>query len=61
MSISFGGLATGIDTNSLVTQLLQMEQRPLTRLQNDKAWNSSRLAALAQFEGKLQSFLTKDR
>jgi flagellar hook-associated protein 2 len=59
MSISFGGLATGLDTNSLVTQLLQMEKRPLTRLENDKAWNSSRLAALGQFESKLLGFLQK--
>jgi flagellar hook-associated protein 2 len=59
MAISFGGLATGLDTNSLVTQILQMEKRPLTRLENDKAWNGNRLAAFGQFEGKLQSFLTK--
>lgn len=59
MSISFGGLATGIDTNSLVSQLLQMEKRPLTRLETEKNYQNSRLAALSQLEGKLQSFLTK--
>jgi flagellar hook-associated protein 2 len=59
MAISFGGLATGLDTNSLVEQLLQMERRPLTRLQTDKSWNNNRLAALGQFNGKLESFLAK--
>ena len=30
-TISFGGLATGLDTNSLISQLMQTEQQPLTR------------------------------
>ncbi len=59
MAISFGGLATGLDTNSLVNQLLQMERRPLTRLETDKAWNSNRLAAFGQFNSKLQNLLAK--
>jgi len=48
MAISFGGLTTGIDTSSLIA-----------RLETDKNWNSSRLAALGQFEGKLLGFLQK--
>lgn len=59
MSISFGGLATGLDTNSLVSQLLQMEKRPLTRLETEKNYQNSRLAALAQLDGRLQALLTK--
>ncbi|MGE4580265.1 MAG: flagellar filament capping protein FliD [Desulfuromonadales bacterium] len=59
MAISFGGLATGLDTNSIVSQLMQLERQPITRLQNDKSYHSSRLMALTQFDGKLQGFLSK--
>lgn len=33
MSITFGGLASGLDTNSIVTQLLALERRPIDLLQ----------------------------
>ena len=59
MAISFGGLATGLDTTSLIDQLMEAERQPLTRLQNDKSYFNSRLSALSQFEGKLESFLAK--
>lgn len=58
-SISFGGLATGLDTDSLVKQIMQVERRPLTRLQSDKSWQNTRLSALGTFNGKLESFLGK--
>lgn len=59
MAISFGGLATGLDTSSLVEQLMQAERKPLTQMENDKSYFNSRLSALGLLEGKLVSFLSK--
>ncbi|MCL2457574.1 MAG: flagellar filament capping protein FliD [Desulfobulbus sp.] len=56
MAIQFGGLATGLDTSSIITQLMSLEQAPITRLQADKTWHSNRLAAFTQLDAKLKSF-----
>ena len=58
MSITFGGLATGLDTNTIVSELMALERRPLNTLQIDKAWFEKRQAAYASFDGKLNSFLS---
>lgn len=58
MSITFGGLATGLDTNAIVDQLLALERKPIETLQIDKAWFERRQEAYATFDGKLESFLT---
>ena len=34
-SISFSGLATGIDTDSIIQQLMEVQQVPITRLENE--------------------------
>ncbi len=57
MAIQFGGLATGLDTNSIVESLMQVERMPLERLNVDKTWQSNRLKALQEFDTKLKSFL----
>jgi len=57
MSITFGGLATGLDTNSIVDQLMALERTPITRLQTDKTWFQSRQTAYATLDGKLKGFL----
>jgi flagellar hook-associated protein 2 len=59
MSITFGGLATGLDTSSIVDQLMALERQPITRLETDKTWMNTRLAALTEFDAKLSSFLSK--
>ncbi len=59
MTISFGGLATGLDTTSLIKQLMAAERQPITRLQRDKAYYGARSAALGQLEAKMVSFLSK--
>lgn len=58
MSITFGGLATGLDTNAIVDQLMELERQPITRLETDRTWFQSRQAAYASFDGKLTSFLS---
>ena len=46
MSITFGGLATGLDTNAIVDQLMAIERQPITRLEEDKTWFSKRQTGL---------------
>jgi len=58
MAISFGGLATGLDTTALIEQLMAAERRPLAAMESDKTYFNSRSAALTQFEGKLESLLS---
>ena len=57
MSITFGGLATGLDTNAIVDQLMELERAPITRLQKDKTWLGARQSAYGTLDGKLQGFL----
>ena len=58
MTIQFGGLATGIDTNSLISELISAERGPINRLETDKAWMSSRLDAFKQIDSKLDALLS---
>lgn len=58
MTISFGGLATGLDTTALIDSLMTAERAPINRLQADKVWLSNRLAAFKEFDGRLNSFLS---
>lgn len=59
MAITLGGLATGLDTNALITELMKAERQPITRLEKDKAYQKSRLAAFSDFETKLKTLLSK--
>ncbi len=59
MAITFGGLATGLDTNALIKELMAAERRPIRRLEQDKSFFKSRINALGQFEEKLTGLLSK--
>lgn len=50
MSITFSGLATGLDTDSIVTQLMELERAPISRLETRKTKETSRIEAYAQFK-----------
>jgi len=56
MTISFGGLATGLDTNNIIEQLMNAERAPLVRLEADKTWMNNRLAAFTELDTRLNSF-----
>jgi len=58
MAISFSGLATGLDTGSIVEQLMAAERAPITSLQSDRTWLLSRQQAYKTFDSKLNSFLS---
>jgi len=53
MSITFSGLATGLDTDSIITQLMELERAPITRLETKKTEATERLEAYAQFKTTL--------
>ncbi len=55
-SITFGGLATGLDTGALVESLMAVEREPLTVIEADKTWLNGRLEAYQQFNTKLTGF-----
>ncbi|MDA3807198.1 MAG: flagellar filament capping protein FliD [Thiomicrorhabdus sp.] len=59
MAITFGGLATGIDTESIITELMTIERFPIDRLEKDQAYYKNRLNAFSEMDGKLKSFLEK--
>jgi flagellar hook-associated protein 2 len=50
---TFSGLATGLDTDSIVTKLMAIERYPITRLQAKKTAEADRLAAYTQFKGTI--------
>jgi len=51
--ISFGGLATGLPTDDIVTSLMEIERRPLDRLEANKEYETLRLQAYEQFNTRL--------
>lgn len=53
MSITFSGLATGLDTNSIVSDLMAVERAPIDRITAKKDSETQKLAAYAQFNTKL--------
>lgn len=59
MSITFGGLASGLDTESIISSLMKIERAPIDRLQREQAYYRSRLNAFSTLDNRLKSFLTK--
>lgn len=56
--ISFSGLSSGIDTEGIISRLVQLEQIPIQRLQARQAEIKNRQAVYTQFRTKLQSLST---
>jgi len=57
-TFSVGGLASGMDTASIVDQLVALESRPLTLLQNRQSGLKTQLSTLGSIISKLQAFKT---
>lgn len=53
--ITFAGLSSGIDTDSIISRLLQLEVAPIQRLQAQQGQISQRMDALSQLKGRLTS------
>jgi flagellar hook-associated protein 2 len=52
-SISFGGLATGLDTGMIVSQLVELKRAPIYRLQTQKKGFQNQISALGTLKSKL--------
>jgi flagellar hook-associated protein 2 len=57
-TVSLPGLSTGIDTKTLIAQLVQAESVGLTRLQNQLADYQSEKTAMTDLEAKVSTFKT---
>ena len=55
MSISVGGLVSGLDTNSIIDQLLALQQQPIVRLQQQEAGYQVQLSAYGSLQSTLNS------
>src|SRR3982751_39219 len=56
-TISIGGLATGLDTNKIIDQLVALEKRPLDLLSGQHDDAIERQKALSTFSSKVFAFL----
>lgn len=56
-SISFGGLATGLDTGSIVSQLVALRRQPIVKLQEQKSLYERQQAALKDLQSKLTTLM----
>jgi len=59
MTIQFGGLASGMETSTIIEQLMEIERTPITRLETDKTWLNDRLTAFTELDTRLKSFADK--
>lgn len=56
--INFTGLATGIDTESIIQRLTELQSRPMQRLMVRKSQLQSRMSAFDQFRGLVSNLAT---
>lgn len=59
--ISVGGLASGIDFNNIVDQLVKVEKQPLKVYENRKSTYQTKIDTLDSVNSKLASLLTKSQ
>jgi flagellar hook-associated protein 2 len=57
-AISSPGIGSGLDVNSIVSQLMAVEQQPITALQNQQATYQSQISAYGQVKSALATFQT---
>ncbi len=60
-SVSFSGLATGLDTGSIISQLVELKRAPIYRLQSDKKSYQDQISSLATLKTKLLALQTAAR
>ncbi len=58
-NISFGGLATGIDSSKIIDSLLAIERQPIDRLEAQKKLQAAKFDASGKFDSALDALMTK--
>lgn len=61
MAIGVGGLMSGLDTNSIITQMMQLERRPILLLQQKEAGIQARISALGSLKSGLAGLQTSTK
>ncbi len=59
MGISFGGLASGLDTSAIIQALVGLERRPIINLQRVQANDRAKLTLVGTLEGLVKSLKEK--
>ena len=57
--ISFSGLSSGVDTNSIVSQLMLLERQPITKIQSDKTKVTAKQSVNQEINGLLKTLRDK--
>ena len=57
--ITFGGIASGLDTNAIISALVTLERRPIDLLGTQKSTEQSKLSLYGTLEGLVKSLQTK--
>ncbi|MFW6365590.1 MAG: flagellar cap protein FliD N-terminal domain-containing protein [Spirochaetota bacterium] len=55
MPITMGGVASGVNTDEMITKLLNVEAQPLQQMQQEKVEYRQRISALEKLESKLRN------
>jgi len=58
-NISFSGLASGLDTGSIISSLLRLERLPIQQLESKKTLSQSKLDLIGTLKGHLESLKAK--
>ena len=58
MGLSSAGIGSKLDVNSIVTQLMSVEQQPLTKLATQEASYNAKLSGIGALKGALAAFQT---
>jgi flagellar hook-associated protein 2 len=58
MAISVGGLMSGLDTNGIISQMLEIQQRPILALQEKEAEYQVQLSTYGNFKSSLDGLKT---
>ncbi|MFZ0451550.1 MAG: flagellar filament capping protein FliD [Desulfatiglandaceae bacterium] len=56
MALSVGGLASGLDTQGIISKLMDLERRPITLLENREAAFKVKLSAYGEVKSALSAF-----
>lgn len=54
MAIQFGGLATGLDTNRMISQLVSLERRPIARLEQRRRDINTEITNIGLLSGEMK-------
>lgn len=61
MTFSVGGLVSGLDTDSIISKLLEIEKKPVTQLQQQEAGYNVKLSAYGQLKSLLSGLRSAAR